>query len=401
MNKKSLIITFSLLAATLLSSCNSTPSVTSSSTPTPSETTSPSTPISETTSPSVSIDTYYNIYLNQTNGGLISVDKLTAKAGEMVTISSICDDGYELLHYLVDETIINGNTFMMPSKDVNVSALFHDGYYDIELIYNENLYFDVTSKTVKYGEEVVIDYMPITNYVLDHFLINGVAISGDTFIMPKEDVVIEGVVSLAYKESDIAIDIHVQGRDQFYTRSNWFFEYGEDGLYITSYIYDHFIVDDPYTVPDKGYRDNVEIIVSPLENITGLSIYNSINVMVSVDGDGWYRRASSQDEFMFEDMPDYSYFRYSSTIHRYLDKQGFNGYVVTIFLSYSLWGLNYDNASFVIMPSHRNTINYPYKTYWDHLKTGDEGSTEYLDISTHPLLNRDGTISENPYKGAN
>ena len=404
-------IIISSLSIVLLSSCvpltpsvispSETPSIAPSVSTQPGTSVAPSVSNTEPTSPSFDVPSTpieYNINITQTLGGTIQADKEVAKANEIITLSYVADTGYDFIHYLLDGEILETNTFVMPNHDVTVSALFHDEYYDITLTYNENLYFDVTETHVKYGEAVVIDYMPVTNYVLSYFLVNGEPIQGDTFIMPKEDVVIEGVVELAYKESDIAIDLPVQGRDEFYTRSNWFFEYKTDGIYVTTYVYDHFLVDNPATVPDKGYRDNVELIISPLENVKGLSYFNSVNAMVSIDGEVWYRRATSLDTFTFENLPSEQYFRYSSKIHRYLDKEGFNGYVVNMFFSYDLWGIDPNNTQFVIMPSHRNTVNYPYKTYWDHLKTGPEGSTEYLDISTHPVLNKDGTISENPYK---
>lgn len=336
----------------------------------------------------------YSISLVQPEHGLVHVSKETKiEAGETITISNTPDTGYELYHYLLDGEVFTETSFVMPERNVTLSALFSDGYFDITCAYNETIYFAVENTHVYRGEEVVIDYMPITNYVLDKFYVNGEAIEGDTFIMPNKNVEITATTRQVYIESPASIYLPVAGREQFDTRSNWFFEYGETGMHIKAIVWDHFIVDNPATMPDVGYRDNIEFTISPLMDMDGYVIDQTYNILVSVDGVCWFRKASSSESFV-----DTSYltgqFVPNVQVCHYIDKDGFEGYIVDVYLDYSLWGTSQDSASFVVCFSHRNTINY-YKTYWDFYR--DLGCSDNTNPRCFPLINKDGSLSRNPY----
>ncbi len=69
--------------------------------------------------------TGYPVYVDETNGGgktAVSAD--VAVSGTVITVTATPDEGYELDRISVDGTVLNGNTFVMPAKDVTVTATY-------------------------------------------------------------------------------------------------------------------------------------------------------------------------------------------------------------------------------------------------------------------------------------
>jgi len=66
----------------------------------------------------------YNVGIESNEYGDISVSKISAYPGDEITIIATPKSGYILDSILIDNVAINGNKFIMPSKNVSVSAVF-------------------------------------------------------------------------------------------------------------------------------------------------------------------------------------------------------------------------------------------------------------------------------------
>lgn len=73
----------------------------------------------------------HKIEVEQTSGATISVDQLKAREGKEVKITSTVDNGYTFSYYIVDGKQIEGSSFIMPDKDVKISAKLETVNYSI------------------------------------------------------------------------------------------------------------------------------------------------------------------------------------------------------------------------------------------------------------------------------
>lgn len=72
----------------------------------------------------------------QTKHGKVLLTKTAAKEGEKVRLACLPDAGYRLVDYVVDGKSIENSTFIMPDKDVEVSANFEIIQYNITYVLN-------------------------------------------------------------------------------------------------------------------------------------------------------------------------------------------------------------------------------------------------------------------------
>lgn len=66
----------------------------------------------------------YAVQLNACEHGSISVENTMAEEGELVTVTARPDEGYYFVEMSVDGSPVVGNSFVMPAKAVEVSAVF-------------------------------------------------------------------------------------------------------------------------------------------------------------------------------------------------------------------------------------------------------------------------------------
>lgn len=80
----------------------------------------------------------YNLYLNQTVGGIINADKFTGYSGDIVTLSNTAASNYYFDSYSITGSTLTGNQFAFNNSDVTAEAnflseiistgTFNDGY---------------------------------------------------------------------------------------------------------------------------------------------------------------------------------------------------------------------------------------------------------------------------------
>ena len=129
----------------------------------------------------------HSITCNPAANGIVTADKETAAAGEIVTITTGADTGYALNTLKVNGTDIEitdgvvSYTFAMPDSDVVITAEFTKIYYNIDLNIVGSGTVDIringvatTQNIAAYGDEIVIKLVPDSGY-------KTVGLSGVTF----------------------------------------------------------------------------------------------------------------------------------------------------------------------------------------------------------------------------
>ena len=102
--------------------------------------------------------TYYAVTLTQGEHGEFTADKQEAAAGEKVTLTATPDKYYKILSYSVNGNPIKGNSFNMPERDVEITALFTEIFVKGETFGYSEDYISTSGVNASYdhGEEAYV-----------------------------------------------------------------------------------------------------------------------------------------------------------------------------------------------------------------------------------------------------
>ena len=149
----------------------------------------------------------FDITVNQPQaGGTISTSS-HAPAGMTVNLSATPDFGYTFGSWTVtqeggdavalnDAATVATNSFTMPESNVTVTATFNQAtQYAINCATLEggSIHAEFGGETITQAPEgtvVTLVAVLAPNYALEHFIVNGLPIEGNTFIMPENDVTV-------------------------------------------------------------------------------------------------------------------------------------------------------------------------------------------------------------------
>ena len=132
----------------------------------------------------------YKVTVGSVTNGTASVSKTEAEAGEKITVTAKPNTGYELDTIKVNGKAISGNTFTMPAQDTTVTVTFKKINYKVSVGSVSNGTVTVSKSTANYGDTITVTAKPNIGYMLDQILVNGKAISGNTFKMPAKDTTV-------------------------------------------------------------------------------------------------------------------------------------------------------------------------------------------------------------------
>lgn len=135
----------------------------------------------------------YSITVVQPTGGTVSASATSAAAGATIELTAIPAEGYTLDYFTLDGERINGNTFIMPARNVEVSAVFTANAYSITVVQPANGTVSASKLSAFFGEAVELTAVPDEGYELSHYVVNGAANNGGTFTMPARDVIVTAV----------------------------------------------------------------------------------------------------------------------------------------------------------------------------------------------------------------
>ena len=135
----------------------------------------------------------YSINVVQPANGSVSASATSATAGTTVKLTANPAEGYTLDYFTLDGERINGNTFIMPARNVDVSAVFTANAYSITVVQPTGGTVSASKLSAFFGEAVELTAVPDEGYELSHYVVNGAANSGGTFTMPARDVIVTAV----------------------------------------------------------------------------------------------------------------------------------------------------------------------------------------------------------------
>jgi len=135
----------------------------------------------------------YSITVFQPTGGTVSASATSATAGTTIELTANPAEGYTLDYFTLDGARINGDTFIMPARNVEVSAVFTANAYSITVVQPTGGTVSASKLSAFFGEAVELTAVPDEGYELSHYVVNGAANSGGTFTMPARDVIVTAV----------------------------------------------------------------------------------------------------------------------------------------------------------------------------------------------------------------
>ncbi|MFQ7169104.1 MAG: endo-beta-N-acetylglucosaminidase [Christensenellales bacterium] len=135
----------------------------------------------------------YSINVVQPANGSVAASATSATAGTTVKLTANPAEGYTLDYFTLDGERINGDTFIMPARNVEVSAVFTANAYSITVVQPTGGTVSASKLSAFFGEAVELTAVPDEGYELSHYVVNGAANSGGTFTMPARDVIVTAV----------------------------------------------------------------------------------------------------------------------------------------------------------------------------------------------------------------
>ena len=135
----------------------------------------------------------YSINVVQPANGSVAASATSATAGTTVKLTATPAEGYTLDYFTLDGARINGNTFIMPARNVEVSAVFTTNAYSITVVQPANGTVSASATSAAAGTTIELTASPAEGYTLDYFTLDGERINGDTFIMPARNVEVSAV----------------------------------------------------------------------------------------------------------------------------------------------------------------------------------------------------------------
>ena len=135
----------------------------------------------------------YSINVVQPANGSVAASATSATAGTTVKLTASPAEGYTLDYFTLDGARINGDTFIMPARNVEVSAVFTANAYSITVVQPAGGTVTASKLSAFFGEAVELTAVPDEGYELSHYVVNGAANNGGTFTMPARDVIVTAV----------------------------------------------------------------------------------------------------------------------------------------------------------------------------------------------------------------
>jgi len=167
---------------------------------------------------------YYNCLNDITisddiENGSVTIDKLQAVDGEIVTVTATPNDGYVLNKIYVDGIEQDGTTFVVDGNDeVYVTFAEKIPVFDVMVTSGENVSASLVNAdavapmlasvmslttnndsalTANDGEEIQVNAVADSDYTVDSIYVNGEEVSGNSFILTEDSVVTMDVTSIS------------------------------------------------------------------------------------------------------------------------------------------------------------------------------------------------------------
>ncbi len=156
----------------------------------------------------------HNIYYSIHGSGIVLIDKSSTYAGDIVTVTVLPDQGYELADIQFsdgDITLDANNQFIMPDDEISVHVYFAPVNYEVTVTSSTGGSASANQSIANMGDTITLTATPDTGYRLREWIVAAGDISIDEnnqFVMPAESVSVQAVFELVYAlTTDNYIDI--------------------------------------------------------------------------------------------------------------------------------------------------------------------------------------------------
>ncbi len=327
----------------------------------------------------------YAITVEQSDYGTVFT-KGRANAGDCVKLNVFKTNGVGKYVVYVNGKAIEGNEFIMPESDVvlNVSYYSQDAEaHDVIIENNQDGVVVASLSSALKGQVVTLNAYSVYNRQIDYYTINGQRVLGNSFNMPDEDVVVEGVFKEVYSYTNVKLSATAAYQK---ATSYWFAEYSQYGVTIQIVTEDNLIFTGKKGYNSVGMMDNVEFIIG---NKTTNSSFNNTTYKMLVNAEGdyfWQRYDKSFKTIYDEDI-------YVNVEPCKVFTHGFLGYKTTVAIPYESLGLTYNTGygNIVICPAMRNTTNDHFTTWVSY--SGMQ--CKWNSPATHLIIEKDGSFVSN------
>lgn len=175
--------------------------------------------------------------------------------------------------------------------------------------------------------------------------------------------------------------------------SSWEAEYLENGIQITSYVYDEDVFYG--NIYNCGYDDNVEFLINVKNNESGWMIDGTYHFLINADGKMLFEVAKTPNGLsgsMIKEMGVVLGENLITEFKRLTIEDGYVGYYSKVFIDYKFFGEKEDVVgNLTFCPGMRNSHNYQVDSSWSaYSKRG----CKWGSASTFVLINEDGTFGE-------
>ncbi|MBO4459881.1 MAG: S-layer homology domain-containing protein [Clostridiales bacterium] len=245
----------------------------------------------------------YSIKTDSGIGGSAWTSVTKANYQDTVTVNAVPETGYKLDQIKVNNEVINGNTFTMPAKNVDVKVTFKKINYNLTVNATAGGTAKLSATTATYGDTIKVTATPDTGYMVDEILVNDEPIEGNTFSMPNKNV----SVMVKFKLADYAITVNAGegGTATAPASANYLEEVTIGARPATGYMVSSITVNGTPRTSNK--------FVMPAEPVTIVVTFAKVDYSITVNaGEGGQAKASAsvanyQDLITLDVTPDTGY----------------------------------------------------------------------------------------------
>ncbi len=155
----------------------------------------------------------YNITIAEVQHGTVTVDKTTATAGTIVSLTVTPDAGYGIDTITVNGETITGTSFTMPEEDVTVTATFKKISYTITVTQSTGGTISSNKTTASVGDTVTLTATASSGYTFSSWVVkttsgSTVTVSNNSFTMPASNVTVSATfVSQEPQAIDLGLSV--------------------------------------------------------------------------------------------------------------------------------------------------------------------------------------------------
>ena len=349
-----------------------------------------------------------------------------AVAGTEVTFTiNEIKEGYCLDYFLVNNSEITVNSFVMPSHNTLVEAVLvqaSNNEYPIVLKGSDNGVVATNAELAKAGTEIPLYIQANEGYRLESIKANGVNLTikdnanrkyyAHTIMQNKTLEVEANFVPLEHQMTDYAFSLRC-GDSGSAATSYWKFKYGQEGINVEVCVVDSTpIYNGSLSV---WQRDNVEFQMCLATESNRPQDSKVIRCLLACDNRYYMQRVRSDSAYYpYGRNVGYQYGKnfFNESVLCTQAVNGFDGYVIKAFLGYDIFDTNYQEAygHMTFAPAMRDATLYNYSTgnltsTWKSTTTtmalsymgiymNSDYHCQWFNPRTYININSDGTLSD-------